>query len=70
MSNVKVEVAKGEIFEIKPDKRYLIIFNQDDITQDDAARINVGSHGSLIALIRGNPKDVKIIEMAEDKDEQ
>lgn len=62
----KVELAKGEAFELKPGRQYLLIFSKRDISRDTTHQLCEALKSQkiegVIALIEGDPKDVKVIE--------
>lgn len=62
----KVELVKGEAFELKPGKKYLLIFSQGSISKrtalDVAEALGAYEVEGVQVLVDGDPKDVKIIE--------
>lgn len=61
----EVKITKARTFEIDPNKKYVIILPAEQMSHDDAAKLNMqfGKWGAeSIVLLSTDPEAVKIIE--------
>lgn len=62
----KVELVKGTAFEIKPDSKYLIVFDKHEITNAEVFKINQELHrmgADGVSVLLGDINKLRIVEL-------
>lgn len=62
----KVELVKGTAFELDPAKKYVIVFNKGQVTQETVQDLNsmLSEQGitAIGLIVKGDTADIKVIE--------